>query len=196
MNRRSTSSTALPGKIILLNGASSAGKSTLARGLQAGLDEPFWHFSIDHFNAAHVLPEARIRSGEFPWSTLREPFFLGFRLCLPALAEAGNNLVVEYIVETKEWMDELLRLLAPLDVYFVGVHCPLPELERRERERGDRRIGDARRDYETTHSLCTYDLEVETTLAPERNIETIISAWRARRHPSAFDRMARTAALP
>ena len=36
------------GKIILLNGASSSGKSTLAQGLQARLDEPFWHLSIDH----------------------------------------------------------------------------------------------------------------------------------------------------
>jgi tRNA A37 threonylcarbamoyladenosine biosynthesis protein TsaE len=31
-----------PGRIILLNGASSSGKSTLARGLQAALEEPFW----------------------------------------------------------------------------------------------------------------------------------------------------------
>ena len=46
----------LPGKIILLNGASSSGKSTLAQALQASLDEPSWHYSIDHLLAANVLP--------------------------------------------------------------------------------------------------------------------------------------------
>ena len=32
----------IDGKIILINGASSSGKSTLSRALQAKLDEPFW----------------------------------------------------------------------------------------------------------------------------------------------------------
>ena len=36
-----------PGKIILLNGASSAGKSSLAQALQQRLEEPFWHWSIE-----------------------------------------------------------------------------------------------------------------------------------------------------
>ncbi|MGA1600219.1 MAG: phosphotransferase-like protein [bacterium] len=44
-------STPRPGNVILLNGASSSGKSTLAQDLQARLDEPFWHFSIDHLIA-------------------------------------------------------------------------------------------------------------------------------------------------
>ena len=182
----------MTGRIILLNGASSSGKSTLARDLQARLDEPFWHFSIDHLNAANVLPEARIRSGEFVWSALRESFFEGFHRCLPALAEAGNNLVVEHIVETAAWRDRLLRLLARFDVFFVGVHCPLPELERRERERGDRRVGEAKVDFETTHALCTYDFEVDATAVPERNVDAVIAAWRKRTRPGAFDRMAET----
>ena len=186
----------MAGRIILLNGASSSGKTTLARALQGRLDEPFWHYSIDHLNTARVLPEARIKSGEFPWSTLREAFFDGFHRCLPALAGAGNNLIVEHIVETAEWRDQLLRLLSPLDVFCVGIHCPLPELERRERERGDRSIGDAKRDFETTHSLCIYDFEVDTTLAPDRNTEAIVAVWRTRQRPGAFDRMARRAASP
>lgn len=143
-----------------------------------------------------MLPEARIKSGEFPWGTLRDPFFDGFHRCLPVLAEAGNNLIVEHIVETAEWMQRLLRLLGHLDVYFVGIHCPLPELERRERARGDRRVGDAKADYETTHAFCTYDLEIDSTSARDGNVEAVIAAWRARRRPSAFDRMARRAGAP
>ena len=184
----------MSGKIILLNGASSSGKSTLARGLQQNLDEPFWHFSIDHLFAARVLPKTRIDAGEFPWSGLRRQFFDGFHRCLPALADAGNNLIVEHIIEEKSWMRRLLCLLGTFDVFFVGIHCPLPELERRERERGDRRTGEAKTDYEVTHAFAVYDMEVDTTLPADRNVDSIIAGWRKRARPTAFDRMAQRTA--
>jgi chloramphenicol 3-O phosphotransferase len=193
--------TAVPGKIILLNGASSAGKSTLARALQARLDEPFWHYSIDHLLAAQVLPQQRMDAGHFAWADMRPAFFEGFHRSLPALAIAGNNLVVEHIVESREWMDRLLSLLSPFDVFFVGVHCALPELERRELARGDRRIGEARADYQVAHGFGEYDFELSTSHAPdhactdrsiqaaEENADKLIAAWRHRLRPGAFERM-------
>jgi chloramphenicol 3-O phosphotransferase len=74
------------GRIILLNGASSSGKSSIARAVQAKIEGPFWHISIDHLRDAGVLPMDRFRSGEFKWSGAREAFFNGFepvsrRLC-------------------------------------------------------------------------------------------------------------------
>ncbi|HEY9025976.1 MAG TPA: hypothetical protein VIP05_16870 [Burkholderiaceae bacterium] len=180
-----------PGRILLLNGASSAGKSTLARALQAQLDTPFWHWSIDHWLAAGVLPRERLASGEFDWQAMRPAFFEGFHRTLPALASAGNDLIVEHIVETGGWMRSLVALLAPFDVFYVGVRCPLPELERRERERGDRRPGSAREDDATTHGFGEYDIEVLTTSAsPEQLAADVLRAWRARRGPGAFARMA------
>ncbi|MCX6379557.1 MAG: chloramphenicol phosphotransferase [Armatimonadetes bacterium] len=180
----------MAGKIIFLNGASSSGKSTLSRALQAKLDEPFWHFSIDHINEAGILPTSRIRSGEFRWSDMRLSFFEGFHHCLPALVGAGNNLIVEHIIETEEWMHRLVYLLEPFDVFFIGLHCPLIELERRETARGDRRVGEAKQDYETTHNFGVYDLEITSTEPLESRVETVISAWKARKLPSAFSRMA------
>ena len=73
-----------------------------------------------------------------------------------------------------------MRLLSPYDVFFVGVHCPLPELERRERERGDRRIGDARADFERVHTFSRYDFELESLGVPEENAAKILAAWQAR----------------
>jgi chloramphenicol 3-O phosphotransferase len=180
----------MAGRIILLNGASSAGKSTLARALQAELKEPFWHFSIDHLWAAEILPGKRIESGEFPWSALRPDFFEGFHRCLPALADAGNNLIVDYIVESAASMQRLLALLGHLDVFFVGVHCPIAELERRELARGDRRIGEARADFEITHTFGIYDLEIQPMDSPGNGAVEVIAAWTARKRPSAFERMA------
>ena len=149
------------GQIILLNGASSSGKSSVARALQARLDQPYWHISIDHLRDAGVLPLDRVRSGEFAWSAMRGPFFAGFERSLAVYAEAGNNLVVEHIIEDEAWMQRVVRLLHGLDVFFVGVRCDLDELEQRERQRGDRLLGDARRDFFTVHRHAVYDAEVE-----------------------------------
>jgi chloramphenicol 3-O phosphotransferase len=177
------------GKIILVNGASSSGKSTLCTALQAKLEQPFWHYSIDHILAAKLLPHARFNSNGFLWADIRPQFFAGFHQTLPALAGAGNNLIIEHIVETKAWMQLLLELLEPFDVFFVGVHCPVLELERRERARGDRAVGDAQKDFETVHTFGVYDLEVDSTQDLDANVEKVIFAWEVRKHPSAFQKM-------
>ena len=178
------------GKIILINGASSSGKSTLARQLQQTLPVPFWHFSFDHLRDSNALPMARVRSGEFDWSAMRPAVFDGFHGCLPVLAEAGNNLIVDHIIENEMWMSDLVKLLAGLDVFFVGVHCPLPELERRERERGNRRVGEARTDYQVVHGFAEYDLEIDSMQPCQINVNTLVDAWEARQAPSAFERIA------
>ena len=86
-------------------------------------------------------------------------------------------------------MSRLLRLLDRVDVFFVGLHCPLAELERRELQRGDRRAGEARQDHGVVHNACTYDIEVDSTGPVEGNVDAVLLAWRSRTRPSAFDRM-------
>lgn len=97
-------------------------------------------------------------------------------------------MLVEHIIETRAWLNDLLRLLRGYDVFFVGVHCPLEVLERRERERGDRHLGEARYHLKT-HSYCTYDLSVDSREAPEDNAQRIVRAWTRRTSPSAFEMM-------
>ena len=45
---------------------------------------------------------------------------------------AGNNLVVDYIIETLGQFRHLSDALHAFDVFLVDVHCLLSELERRE----------------------------------------------------------------
>jgi chloramphenicol 3-O phosphotransferase len=170
----------MTGKIIFVNGASSSGKSTLCRALQARLELPFWHYSIDHFRHSGVLPDERIERGDFSWALMRPAFFEGFHRCLPALAQAGNNLLVEHIIETAEWRSRLEQLFRPFDVFWVGLHCPLAELEKRELQRGDRRVGEAREDHATVHAHCTYDIEVDSTRPLADNVRAVIDAWQRR----------------
>lgn len=178
------------GYVILLHGPSSAGKSTIAKALQRSLDEPFLHLSFDHFRDSGVLPLEEMRAGKFDWRGMREPFFEGFHRSLAAFAESGNNIIVEHIIETPEWMTSLLETLSSFDVFFVEVHCPLPELERRELSRRDRRIGDARRDFTSIQLDVEYDIRLLGMDPPDANVERLIEAWRNRVPPSAFQRMA------
>jgi chloramphenicol 3-O phosphotransferase len=181
----------MAGRIILLHGASSSGKSSIARALQTRIETPFWRLNPDHLRDAGALPLDRFfRSREFRWADYRDAWFRGFELALPAYLGAGNDLIVDYILETEPGVRRFVATLAGFDVFFVGVRCPLDELERREAVRGDRRIGDASRDFETIHNHCVYDLELDSTLPPDANAETLLAAWRARSRPSAFEKMA------
>jgi len=179
-----------PGRVILLTGASSSGKSTLARMLQDALDEPFLYVSTDQFVAAGMLPRRRDRTGPFNWwNELRPRFFEGFHRCLPALAEAGNDLLVEDIIEFRAWRERLATLLACLDVFLVGVHCDLAEIDRRELARGDRRPGEGRTHVEVDgiHTFGPYDLEVDTTAGVhDELVRSVLAAWHGRTGPSVL----------
>jgi chloramphenicol 3-O phosphotransferase len=172
------------GRVILLNGASSSGKSSLATALQTALPEPFLHVSSDQFVAAGMLPERRDDGGPFDWwHQVRPRFFDGFHRCLPALTAASNDLIVEHIIEFPSWRASLAELLADTDVFLVGVHCRLAELDRRERARGDRRPGEARAHVldNKIHTFGPYDFEVDTTGGVTNElVSSVIHAWRAR----------------
>lgn len=172
--------------VIFLHGASSSGKSTIAKALQARIEMPFWHISIDHLRDSGVLPMSRFRSGEFAWATAREAFFDGFHASLAAYANAGNNLILEHILDTEGWLAELCGLLALHDVLFVAVHCPLGVLVERERQRGDRPLGSAKRDFETIHADKLYDLELNTCDGVDTNVDRILVTWRSVQRSTSF----------
>jgi chloramphenicol 3-O phosphotransferase len=176
------------GNIIFINGTSSAGKSTLCKVLREALPEPFWYMASDQFIEVGMAPSRRDQGGRFDWGELRPHFFDGFHKVLPAFASAGNHLLVEHIVEFQDWMDDLVQLLHGFDVFFVGLQCPADVLEQRERDRGNRQIGEARYHLKT-HNYCSYDLEVDCQHNLQDNVNLILNAWRQRSAPSAFEKM-------
>ncbi len=167
------------GRIILLNGTSSAGKSTLAKELRLKLEPQFHYYASDQLADEGFRPVDEDVRYE-----CRDLFFKGFHRSIPAFAEAGLDLLVEHIVEEQDWADELRVLLAPFDVFWVGVHAPMEEIERRERLRGNRQIGEAAYHLKT-HSFCSYDVEIDTMQPLEQNVEKIIAAWKGRANRKA-----------
>lgn len=173
-------------QIIFLHGASSSGKSTIAQELQNRAEVPFWHVSIDHLRDSGVLPMQRFRQGHFDWAESRSAIFDGFHASLAAYANAGNNLIVEHILDTSGWIEALKQGFTGHDVLFVAVRCPEDVLAQRELARGDRQVGSAARDERSIHLGRVYDLEVDATESADANVATILDLWRSGRRCSEF----------
>lgn len=172
--------------IIYLNGVTSAGKTTLAKGLQREIEAVALHVGIDAF--IEMLPEAVQNDRQLHAENFSK-FERGFHASIAALVAQSNNVVVDHVM-SPEGLDAAIGIFSGLDVLFVGVHCSLEELERREVERGDRRIGQAREQLEKIHKNAIYDIELDTSaLSRELCVQQIVDYVRCGRKPTAFDRM-------
>ena len=177
--------------VIFLNGVSSSGKTSIARVLQQTLPMPYLHVQLDSFE--EMLPNRYDEGGAFDWLNLFPRVLSGFHHSIAALAGGGNNLIVDHVTVAREgWHSSLIEcayLLMPFRAYLVGVHCPLPELLRREQERGDRDVGTAARQFDRVHRYGHYDVEVDTlTATPEacaQHITTVIES----QEPHAFAKL-------
>lgn len=174
-------------RIVLLNGAGSVGKSSIAKALQAIAAEPFLHVEMDAF--LNMMPERYwdhadgltfetaqqdgkpaivIRSGP-----VAERTFRGMRHAIAAMARQGNSMIVDDVMLEDE-LAEYRFLLAGFSLHVVGVFAPLEVLEARERARGDRLVGLARWQYDRVHRGKAYDLELDaSTATPEECAERI-----------------------
>jgi len=168
------------GKIILISGTSSSGKSTLAKGLQKSLADPFLHVQLDSY--IEMLPRTD------DWEMFQR-MVRGLNRSVAVMAEEGNNLIVDHVLIDNAWLEQLLELLRERYVLFVGLHCPLEELERRESERDARRQGFARQQFENIHAGKIYDLKLDTSvLRAEECVERVLDFYN-RNEPQAFEEM-------
>src|SRR5512143_2043142 len=96
--------------VIFLNGVSSAGKSSIARALQASLNQPYLHVAIDSFEG--MLPDRYAEDGEFAWPVIFPRMLAGMHRSFAALAEAGNNLIVDHVMVHRDgWASSLADCL-------------------------------------------------------------------------------------
>ncbi len=76
---------------------------------------------------------------------------------------AGNLSVVDLVLRKEHWWRECAELFKGHQTMIVQVRCSLEELERRERDRGDREIGMARWQCANMANSSLCDFEVDTT---------------------------------
>ncbi len=186
-----------PGKVIFLNGSSSAGKTTLAFMLQQLLDEPYQHIALDQFrdglpdryrgfNSPTGSPGAAglnivpiERNGEplthICFGDHGEQVLKGMRRAIAAFASAGNNVIVDDLLFAPHYLEDYVVALDGIDTWFIGVRCPLDIVNAREAERTGRFPGTATSHFETVHAHgADYDLEIDTAeLSPKAGAQRI-----------------------
>ena len=185
-----------PGKIIMLNGTTSSGKSTLLSILQDTFPEPYLDAGIDKF--LFMLPDRFLHTKLFDdvLGKASEAGPLGLQLMsgmhrsIASLSQTGLNVLADHVLIEEAWARECAALFSTLPAYLIGVRCPLAMVELREKGRGDRTAGQARKQFEVVHQFSEYDLELDThMLSIEKCVLQIVELVTTQ-EPAAFKRMA------
>ena len=143
------------GRVIILNGTSSSGKTTLARELQLQSSEVYLLCALDAF--WDMTPR------QVPAGSVNFPYMkLAIARSVRALAETGHNVIVDIVFCGQKTFNEFSSELAGIHLTFVKVECPLSVLEARESARGDRAIGLAKSQLGSVHQGVVYDVTIDT----------------------------------
>lgn len=168
----------------MLNGASSSGKTGIARCLQAVLPDPWLILGVDTLIRAmpgpltassrgiKVAPGGQITVGP-AFRALESAWIDG----VAAMARAGARVIVDEVflggsASQQRWR----RALDGLAVLWVGVRCEAAVTGWREVARGNRVAGTAVAQADVVHRGVVYDLEIDTTHAEAMECARIIAA--------------------
>ena len=199
----------MSGRIVLLNGAPRAGKSSIAAALQASPHGVWINLGVDLAMAA--MPE-RLRPGLGlrPGSERPdlEPLVLqqygALFDSIAAHARAGLDVVADLGIHDSYSrplgiLADAVARLSGLPVLFVGVRCPIETIMARRNadtrggyyEAGDSVPTAVQRWQDAVHAGKSYDLELDTSvLTPAECAARIERALADPPAPSAFERLA------
>lgn len=144
--------------VILFNGPSSSGKSTLAKAFQEDMSKKknlnFRVISIDDFLKMTLN------------DTLYEDdvFHISENLCKKGLEllECCNGLMIDHVITSERIFLPLKEMFSMYQMYLVHVTCPLDILIKREKERNNRCIGSAEASYKYLYPKEGYELTLDT----------------------------------
>jgi len=166
--------------IILLNGISSAGKSSIAREMQGISDKMWMHLGIDTFiemthpkfcelgdKAAEgfLFTQSKNTYGQFVTEITISPIAGKIVESIPETVELLSSKGLDIIVDECLLDNDIERYKETFqdkEICYVGVMCDLETLEKREKARGDRMLGLARGMFDRVHNNIEYNVIVET----------------------------------
>lgn len=175
------------GTVIILNGPSAAGKSSIQKDFQDIMMPKLWiKLGIDNL-FDKPMPDITIENlsywqnpNDIRWVTESkdkdnnniitlftgkegEKVAYGMNSAIADYAKADCNVIVDYIAYKKEWLSDLQNKLKNIKVYWVKVNLPLEVIEQREASRGTSPKGHARSHYDYVHWDIKYDLELDSS---------------------------------
>ena len=184
--------------VIILNGPSGAGKTSIQKsfqkimmpelwiklGIDSLFDLPLPDISLDNMsywqssNNIRWVEEGTDKSNCKTITLLvgndGEKVAYGMNSAIAAYAQNGCNIIVDYIAYKPEWLNDLKSKLKNFKTYYVAVDIPLTILEQREASRGTSPVGHARSHYDTVYGLQKYDFRVDTSKNSSDEIALIL----------------------
>ena len=165
------------GQVILLNGPSSSGKSTLAKGLQAHLREQMGVegaiVSIDDFMAKILGEDESIYEDDV--------FEISGAMCdeVLRLLDSTPCVIVDHVITSERIFAQLTNAMRAKRLLCVRVECPLEVLLMREQARGNRCAGSAEASYTYLYPKQGYDVCVNThTMTTVQCCKSILNAFK------------------
>jgi chloramphenicol 3-O phosphotransferase len=185
------------GKLIMLNGTSSAGKTSIVNCLHGRLPGLTLNLGLDKFlNTMHerwfLQPQWNDIMGKSNASGLQgDQLISGMHHALEGLLRRGHTVISDHVLIEKSWVAEAGKLFSGHVAYLIGVHCPVEVIEQRERDRKNRTLGSARLQFDVVHKWIHhcggYDLELDSSVStPEASAERILQFLESNPKPLAF----------
>ena len=146
--------------VILLNGPSSAGKSTLSRTLQNRIQEEkrecYPVISIDDF--------MKLATDETIYED--DVFEISGDMCSAALdaLKTCPGVIIDHVITSERIFRQLTQMLAGYRLLAVHVTCPLQILREREIARKNRCLGSAEASFTYLYPREGYDITVDTSV--------------------------------
>lgn len=162
--------------IILLNGPSSSGKSSIVTSLLSKLNELYFVFGVDKFLESSMPPKLNMETLEH--IVIVDKAISSFNNALGEYSKKIDYMIIDYVMQNPKWIHEVANSLANADVFFVGITAPLDVIESREIKRKDRQPGTARAQFEQMKNY-EYDLLIDTSImTPDLAADLIIKNLR------------------
>lgn len=145
---------------IVLHGPTSAGKSSLARALQANAPVPAFHIALDAFV---TMSNRRDMRSDAERAEAYDIHCDNLRATLARVARSPFDIILDLVLRDDAQMEACLDVLRGRLTCVVRVWAPLAVLEQRERSRDDRAPGMAREQVDHPAYRRIYDLEIDTS---------------------------------
>ena len=173
--------------VIVLNGGSSSGKSSIATCLQRRLEGTWLALGIDDLiRALSHGPTDTTAGGTLEFTSVGSIVVgaafrraeAGWYEGLGAMARVGAPLIIDEVFLDGGNSQARLRIaLGELPVVWVGVQCQAQLAEARELQRSDRNIGLAHDQAERVHRGVVYDVVVDTSATAPDACALAIITW-------------------
>ena len=157
------------GLIIFLNGESSSGKTVISKEIMRQVEDEYYYLSMDNFQS--MIGEKQLR--ENYWKALNKVGKAMFHTA-SVFSQLGMNVIIDCVLlDLPElfWYEDVKKLIDDTPLLMVIVSCQLEERERREKDRGDRNIGQSKWQGEHMMQNIIHDLEINTF---EKNTQTCV----------------------